>query len=175
MADWSRTALFFILCIDVRSSNKIEGVNTMCCNSRSAHWATVVIALVAAAVPTLLYAFGIITRLFPLTLIAAALAVVAVLGLGYLAYFGKERRQCGNSTLIGECCCDRGCLCNYATELLVYAGLLFFAAFIAIAAVNTAVFGLVVALIAIVSFLSFATLLTIIRIVACGINERCDS
>ncbi len=148
----------------------------MCCNSRGAHWSTILISLVAAAAPTLLYAFGIITRLFPLTIVAITFATIAIFALGYLSVFSKERRSCGNSVLgnDSQCCCEGECVCRFSTELLVYAGLLFFAAFIAIAAVNNAVFGLVVALVAVVSFLLFATLLTVIRLVSCYANQRCE-
>ncbi len=148
----------------------------MCCNSRVPHWSTIVVALVAAAVPTLLYAFGIIANVFPLTLVAIAFATVAIFTLAYFAYFGREHRSRKNSVIGNEnsCCCDIECVCQYSLEILVYAGLLFFAAFIAVAAVNNAIFGLVVALVAIVSFLLFATLLTVIRLVNCYVNERCE-
>ena len=148
----------------------------MCCNSKVPHWSTILIALAAAAVPTLLYFFGIIADIFPLTLIAIAIATVAIFNLGYFAYFGKERRSHKNSLLGSEnpCCCNLECICQYSTEILVYAGLLFFAAFIAVAAVNSATFGLLVALVAIVSFLLFATLLTVIRLINCYVNERCE-
>ena len=148
----------------------------MCCNSKAPHGSTILIALAAAAVPALLYFFGIISDVFPLTLVAIAVATVAIFALGYFAYFGKERRSHKNSLLGNEntCCCDIECICEFSTEILVYAGLLFFAAFIAVAAVNSATFGLLVALVAIVSFLLFATLLTVIRLINCYVNERCE-
>ncbi len=148
----------------------------MCCNSKGARWSTIFISLAAAAVPTLLYVFKIIVRPFPLALAAIGLAVATLFALGYLAAFGKKHRFDGSTLLESgcQCFCDMDCVCRFSTELLIYAGLLFFAAFIAIAAVNCAFYGLVVVIVAVVSFLTFATLLTLIRLVYCYINERCD-
>lgn len=153
----------------------------MCCNNRVIHWSTILFALIAAAVPTVLFVFGILANVFPFTIIAVAFAIVALLAIGFIAAFSRKRssKPCERTNLfVGNnddmCCCDISCICRYGLELLVYAGILLFVGLIATAVVFSGFFPLVVAFVALVSFFVVATLITFVRLINCYLSEQCD-
>ncbi len=147
----------------------------MCNTNRNITWSTILLALVAAVVPTLLYAFGISTLVFPLTIVGLALAVIGLFATGYFTACNSVGERQSIITCENQCACYSSCICRHAVDLLVYAALLFFVSFVSIATITTAVFGLAVAIVALVSFLSFALIITVIRLVYCYISRRCNN